>query len=122
MYTIIGAIIKLDLNEFNFDFDTGYIDGSDQWLTPNEGGYIGACTTIHEASDIVNRTVYVHLDLNREDLIIEYEYISSDDEFCISHFECAEFEGKMYEIDNDLYCPELARILQARIYEIKEQE
>lgn len=121
MYTIISATIKLDLNEFNFDFDSGYIDGSDQWPTPNEESYIGACTTIHIASDIVDRTVYVYLDVRHENLIIEYEYISGDDVY-IRHFDFADFEGKMYEIDNDLYCPELAQILKDRIYEIKKEQ
>lgn len=122
MYTIISATIKLDLNEFNFDFDSGYIDGSDQWLEPNEIIELGYYSTVHEASDEVDRTVYVSIDLNLEDLIIEYEYISGDDGFRISHFEDAEFNGTLYEIDNDLYCPELAQILKDRIYEIKEQE
>lgn len=124
MYTIISATIKLDLNEFNFDFDSGYIDGSDQWLTPNEEGYIGKCTTIHEALNIVDcSTVYVHLDLRRKNLVIEFIYIHDTTEnVYISHFDFADFEGKMYEIDNDLYCPELAQILKDRIYEIKEQE
>lgn len=121
MYTIISATIKLDLNEFNFDFSSGYIDGSDQWLTPNEESYIGACTTIHIASDIVDRTVYVYLDVRHENLIIEYEYISGDD-VCIRHLEFVEFEGKQYKIDNDLYCPELAQILKDRIYEIKKEQ
>jgi len=119
MYTIISATIKLDLNEFNFDFDSGYIDGSDQWLTPNEESYIGACTTIHEASDMLDRTVYVHLD--SKNLILEYTYISGDDG-CIKLRKFADFEGKMYEIDNDLYCPELAQILKDRIYEIKKEQ
>lgn len=121
MYTIISATIKLDLNEFNFDFDSGYIDGSDQWLTPNEESYIGACTTIHEASDIIDRTVYVRLDSKRNNLILDYTYISGNDA-CIKHLEYAVFEGKIYEIDNDLYCPELAQILKDRIYEIKEEQ
>jgi hypothetical protein len=122
MYAIKKAILRLDLNEFNFDFDSGYIDGSDQWLEPNEIIELGYYSTVHEASDEVDRTVYVSIDLNLEDLIIEYEYISGDDGFCISHFEDAEFNGTLYEIDNDLYCPELAQILKDRIYEIKEQE
>ena len=37
-------------------------------------------------------------------------------------FDFADFEGKMYEIDNDLYCPELAQILKDRIYEIKKEQ
>lgn len=119
MYTIISATIKLDLNEFNFDFDSGYIDGSEQWLTPNEESYIGACTTIQKASDMLDRTVYVHLD--SKNLILEYTYISGDDG-CIKIRKIADFEGKIYEIDNDLYCPELAQILKDRIYEIKKKQ
>lgn len=121
MYTLVSATIKLDLNEFNFDFDSGYIDGSDQWLTPTEEGYIGPCTTIHKALDMLDRTVYVHLDSKRKNLILEYMYIS-DDDGCIKHLEFADFEGKMYEIDNELYCPELAKILKDRIYEIKKEQ
>ena len=76
MYTLISATIKLDLNEFNFDFDSGYIDGSDQWLTPTEEGYIGACTTIQDAFNIVDcSTVSVYLDLSRANLIIKFIYI-----------------------------------------------
>lgn len=121
MYTIISAIIKLDLNEFNFDFDSGYIDGSDQWLTPNEEGYVGPCTTIHEALDIIDRTVYVRLDSKRNNLELDYTYISGEDG-CIKPLKYAVFEGKIYEIDNDLYCPELAQILKDRIYEIKKEQ
>lgn len=119
MYTIKKEILRLDLNEFNFDFSSGYIDGSDQWLTPTEESYIGACTTIQKASDMLDRAVYVYLD--SKNLILEYMYIS-DDDGCIKHLKCADFEGKIYEIDNDLYCPELAQILKDRIYEIKKEQ
>lgn len=124
MYTIISATIKLDLNEFNFDFDSGYIDGSDQWLTPNEEGYIGACTTIQDAFDIVDcSTVSVHLDVRHENLIIKFIYIhDAINNVYIRHFDFVDFKGKMYEIDNDLYCPELAQILKDRICEIKKEQ
>lgn len=124
MYTLISATIKLDLNEFNFDFDSGYIDGSDQWLTPNEESYIGACTTIQDAFNIVDcSTVSVYLDLSRANLIIKFIYIhNAVSNVYIRHFDFTNFEGKMYEIDNDLYCPELAQILKDRIHEIKKEQ
>ena len=124
MYTIKKEILRLDLNEFNFDFDSGYIDGSDQWLTPNEESYIGACTTIQDAFDIVDcSTVSVYLDLSRTNLIIKFIYIhNAVNNVYIRHFDFAEFEGKQYKIDNDLYCPELAQILKDRIYEIKKEQ
>lgn len=119
MYTIISATIKLDLNEFNFDFDSGYIDGSGQWLNPNEERKINDFTTYKEASKELSNTVHVSLDNN--DLIITYEVLMSGC-VCISNFKYTEFKGAMYKIDNNLYCPELAQILKDRIYEIKKEQ
>lgn len=120
MYLIKKANIRLDLNEFPFDFSDGYIDGSNQVLEPNNVISCGEYETVHVAVSEVDHTVYVSID--GENLIIKFEYVY-DEDVCIRRIEFAEFEGKLYEIDNDLYCPELAQILKDRIYEIrKEQE
>lgn len=119
MYTIKKEILRLDLNEFNFDFDSGYIDGSDQWLNPNEERNINDFTTYKEASKELSNTVYVSL--NNNDLTIIYEVLASGC-VCISNFKYTEFEGARYKINDNLYCPELAQILKDRIYEIKKEQ